>query len=250
MEAVQIGPFYVNWRLLTLVVSVIVSYLAVSFIIRRTLWKQSPLMDIVWSSLAIGFFSWKLSPYLLQPSMIWQSPLKGIMMQGGLYATWIGAGVALVYLFLRSYRTGLPLRLIADVIAYGGASFLAVRAIVGGPRYGAVTELPWGISLSDPAYAYHPIHLYELLLALVLILIYILGKIKPNSGRAGERFFLIGGAGLLAISLVMSAERADLLLTSHQWFALSMCLFGLILPSLYILWEDKLQRSWTPDDQS
>ena len=243
MEAVQIGPFYVNWSLFTIIASAVAGYAAVSLIIRRTDWRQSPLMDIIFGAMVIGLFAWKLTPYLLQPSMIWRSPLKGLLMQGGLYAMLIGAAAAVLYLFIRAFRAGLPLRLVADALGYGGAVFLAVRALVGGARYGTVTTLPWGITLSDPAYAYHPIHLYELLLALLLLAIFLFGKIKPGSGRAGELSLQIGGAGLFAVSLLVPGGTA-----AHQWIMLAAAAIGLILPRVYILWDDNLRRSWKPDE--
>src|SRR5690606_22554742 len=114
--------------------------------------------------------------------------------------------------------------------------------IIGGARYGSHTNLPWGIELNDPAFSYHPIHLYELLLALTLLLIFALRRMKPGSGRAGELFCLIGGMGLFGISLVMAGESAGVLLTFRQWLMLLLSVVGLIVPRLYILWDDTRKK--------
>ncbi len=242
METVQIGPFYVNWSLLSGIIAAVAAYAAVALVIRRTEWRSSSLMDLIFNTMVIGFLGWKLAPYVLQPAMIWRSPLKGLLMQGGLYAILIGAAAATLYLFIRGFRSQLPLRLIMDALGYGAAILLAVRALIGGARYGSLTDLPWGITLSDPAYRYHPIHIYELLLAISILLIFAIRRIWPGPGRAGELFCLVGGGGLIAISLVMTGESAAMLLTVRQWLMLLLCVIGLILPRLYILWDDTRKK--------
>lgn len=242
MEALQIGPLYLNWSLLSLLVSAAAGYTAVGYIMRSSKWKQSGISDLLMSSLAIGLLVWKLSPFLFEPSSLWRAPLKVIMSQGGTLEAVIGMVAAGTYLLLGTYRRGLPLKLPADSIAYGAAVFLAVHGLLGGWEYGKRTDLPWGIVLKDPDFSYHPVNVYEILIGAVLAVIYIRGRMKPGDGRAGRSFFLYGGIGLFAISLFEAKGAVSFLFTGKQWGYVLMMGIGLFFSWLYILWETYLER--------
>ena len=243
MDAVQIGPFYVNWRLFVLFISVAAGFGIVLLRTRRSMGRTTSLSDILFNAILIGFAGWKLSPFLFQPSLIWQQPLKGLLTIGGLFEGAVGIVLAISYLIGSMLKHGLPLKLLADALGYGAAGFMIVRSIMGGWRYGKGTELPWGIQLRDPNFHYHPINVYEGLLAAGLLLIFFVSKMKLGDGRAGQVLFVYGGAGWFAISLFSNGEAIFEFFTGLQWMGLVMILIGLLLPRMYILWEGYQERS-------
>lgn len=242
MRAMQLGPFYLNLNLLVVLVSAAAGYAVIWWVLRRSAWRESPLADMLLNALMLGLAGWKLSPFLLQPALLWTSPLRGIMMLGGVREALIGAIIAIWYLLWSSLVKGLTLRLIADSLAYGAISFWLVQALFGGWRYGKLTSLPWGIPLSDPALRYHPLNLYELAAAALLAGVLLFGRWQLGDGRAGQMGLFGVGAGLFAISLAAMDSPFGGILTGVQWISLLVMGLGLIVPRMYILWEAYQER--------
>lgn len=242
VEAMQLGPFYVNMRLLAVLISGAAAYAVIFGMLRCGVWRNSPLGEIVLNTLMIGLAAWKLAPFLLQPSLLWTSPLKGILMIGGARETFIGGTIAIAYMLLTAMKEGVSLRLLSDSLAYGMIAFWIVHAVLGGWHYGKLTGLPWGISLGNPDLRYHPLNVYELLAAVLLGSMLIFGRMKLGEGRAGRIGFLGVGAGGFAISLFAMGSPFGVILTGGQWMALLGAGLGLILPRMYILWEAYQER--------
>lgn len=248
----KIGPFFVNWELLTLLIAAASAYFAAALRLRLSALEREPYLTIFFNGFALALFGWKLAPALAEPSLIWKAPLKMIMMPGGAFGAAVGGGLAVLYVLLRSLRGGIPLPLLADLASHGAAVFLLVRAVVGGPRYGLPTALPWGIALSDPAYVYHPLHLYEAILAAAIVLVLWTRHRIAGDGRAAMFACFAGGIGFFALSLLEAkpAISPALLFTPAQWTALSALAFGLFLPRLHILWATLQERGTTAMDQN
>ena len=208
MEAMQIGPFYVNWSLLVFLVASGAGYGVVWLVYRRTQWHHLGIADQLFNALALGLLSWKLAPFLFHPTLLWRAPVR-------------------------------PLH---DAIGIWMLVFIAIRAILGGWTYGKPTDLPWAISLSDPAFRYHPTNVYALLAALLIIVILAVRQIKPGDGQAGQLVFLVGGASYFAISLVAVEEVVGGLFTGMQWTGLVLIGLGLISRTMHILWEGYQER--------
>jgi len=243
MEAVQLGPVLVNWSLLSLLLSAAAGYMAAFVIMRWSGRKDSSLLDVLLNGMIFGLLAWKLTPLLTQPKLLWQAPLKAVMMPSGETGIWIGCIVAGIYTLVRAFRGGISLRLLVDLLAYGTIVSLAVRSLLNGWQYGAQTDLPWGISLHDPAYAYHPLNVYQLLFAAMFALIFLFRRMKPGEGWAGKVLLWLGGAGGFALTMVGAGESVSFIFTNRQWLCLLAMAVGLILPRLYILWESQLERS-------
>jgi uncharacterized membrane-anchored protein YhcB (DUF1043 family) len=250
MDAVQIGSLYLNWSLFTFMVAVAIGYAAIVFSLRKAT-NQQAVKDIVLNSMILGIFVWKLSPALFEPSMIWSSPFKVLMIQGGMRELVLGSTVAVLYLLYRSFKSNIRLELLTDVIAVGGAMFGFTQAVVGGWRFGNATSLPWGISLVDPTYAYHPLNVYEAIAALLIMAWIRLRHPHLGSGKAGGIGFIYGGFGIFMISLFDNQLiQPQLFLSAIQWIAIVAVILGLILPQLHILWAAIQERSHAIMDEN
>lgn len=242
MELLQLGPFALNRQLLALVLAMAAGYAAVRLAFRRSPRRQTPLSDVILNGLIIGFLVWKALPAVRDPSLLWPNPLKALMVPGGFAEAAIGAAAGLAYAVIASLVRGIPLRALADAAGIGLAAFLPVRGLAGGWKYGVPTDLPWGVSLADPALRYHPLNAYEALLGLALLAAAMAARTRTGDGRTGARLLPLLGAGLVAISLFARTDAVWLLLTPAQWFGASLFAVGLFLPRLYILWEATQER--------
>lgn len=248
----QIGPFHVNWVLATFFIAAAAAYFAVAIRLRLAGLEREPYLTIFFNGFVLGVAGWKFAPVLTGPDLLWKAPLKLIMMPGGSFGALLGGSAALLYVLVRSLRAGVSLPLLADLAAFGAAVFAAVRAIAGGPRYGAPTEWPWGIVLSDPAYAYHPLHWYEAVLAAAIAIASWARYRIPGDGRAAVFVCYFGGIGFFALSFVEGKASISpaLLLTPAQWAAVFAVLFGLFLPRLHILWTALQERGTKGVDEN
>lgn len=243
MDAVQIGPFYVNWRLFSMIIGLIAAYGFIQFRVRRIQTADTgQISGLLVNAVLAGLLGWKLAPLLEQPSLL-LSPLKLLMLQGGGRQAAVGIIVAAGYLLAALYRRRLPLEPAADLLAAGAAALLAVQGIVGGWRHGAPTSLPWGIVYHDGGAAYHPINAYTALIGLTLAVVLLLRY--PHGDGRGASFVALGaGTSLLAVSLLGARPVIPpaLGLSAAQWSYAGVIALGIILPALYKLWAAKRER--------
>jgi phosphatidylglycerol:prolipoprotein diacylglycerol transferase len=243
MEMLQLGPFVLNRQLAAVFLALVAGYAAAVLALRRSPWKASPLPEVILNGMLIGFLAWKAIPAVRDPSLLWPNPLKALMVPGSSADAGIAVAAGLLYALAVSLMRGISLRALSDAAACGGAAFLLVHGLAGGRAYGTPTGLPWGISLADPALRYHPLHVYEALLGLLLLAVPLAARMRAGEGRAGVAMFPLAGAGLLAVSLFARHDRTLLLLAPVQWLGIGLFAAGLFLPRLYILWEAVQERS-------
>jgi phosphatidylglycerol:prolipoprotein diacylglycerol transferase len=242
MEMLQLGPFVLNRQLAAVFLALVAGYAAAVLAIRRSPWKASTLPDVILNGMVIGFLLWKALPAVRDPSLLWPNPLKALMVPGSSADAGIAVASGWLYALIVSLMRGISLKALADAAACGIAAFLLVHGLAGGRTYGIPTGLPWGVSLTDPALRYHPLHVYEALLGLLLLAVPLAVRIRAGEGRLGIALFPLAGAGLLTVSLFARHDRTLLLLAPVQWLGIGLLAAGLFLPGLYILWEAVQER--------
>ena len=243
MDAVQVGPFYVNWRLLSILVALFAAYGFIHLRIKlRPVDGAESAAGVLVNAALVGLIGWKLAPLLEQPSLL-LTPLKLIMLQGAGRQAAVGLAIAAGYIVAALYRRRLPLELTADLLAAGAAALLAVHGVVSGWRYGSPTSLPWGIVYQDGGVAYHPINTYTALVGVALVAALVLRY--PYGDGKGAVFVAISvGPALLAISLVSGQPVVPPAfgLSAAQWAYAGVTAVGIFLPALYKLWAAKQER--------
>lgn len=95
------------------------------------------------------------------------------------------------------------------------------------------TDLPWGISVSDPDISYHPINLYSALIVLIIFALLWKRKREIGNGHCFFTFLLLYGIGELIVSYFQQPELLIIGLTRNQLmyfgFIIVSGLFGLTL---------------------
>ncbi len=182
-----------------------------------------------------------LDYFLSQPRELFSLVRAGGVFYGGL----LGA-LAVAIVLVRRYR--LPLWTTADLIAPG----IALGHIVGrfgcllaGCCYGRPTDLPWGITFTDPAAAanvgtplneaLHPTQLYDAgAETLILILLLVTERRgRPFPGRTFWGYMLLYGISRFVVEMFRGDPRGAMMgLSTSQFVSV------VIVPvSLFMLWR-------------
>jgi len=94
------------------------------------------------------------------------------------------------------------------------------------PQYGKNTTMPWGISLPEGRFLYHPLHLYETLLIFFILVIHYF--LKDRWHRLVYSYIGLG-VGLMIISFFEYTLQKIFLFSILQWISLISLLNGVFL---------------------
>lgn len=231
-ELISIGSFIIQTKLLILIVSIVLAY----YVVR---WKlagigtseadSSVMLDKLMNAVLIAIIVWKLTPLIENPQMVLTRPLSLLTVTGGTFGIWLGSFAAIIYIYFTVRRSALSPTMIADLLAFG---VLIVWTITRGLfwDYGLQTNLPWGISLNDPLYRYHPVNIYAGLIGIgIVIYVWLTGKKRWGTGQVARDIYVLIGFGWFAVTFFKRGE-AVFLLTIEQWSWLALAALGLIMP--------------------
>jgi hypothetical protein len=233
-EIIMIGSVLVRTKLLVLIASIILAYYV-------TRWKLGSLrvdeangrtlLDKLVNALIIAVLVWKLTPLLMNPSLLWTRPMSLLSYTGGVPGIVLGVACGLIYGVLALRRSGILQPLALDVLAFAAIiALIPFRSLFW--EYGIMTDLPWGIKLTDSLNRYHPVNLYAGLAALI-VAIYALCARRTRWGTGTiARDILIGlGIGWFVVTY---ADRGEplLWLTLEQWLLLALIACGAGMPAL------------------
>ena len=188
--------------------------------------------------------------FVQNPSEIWTILRSGGVFYGGLILS-----VVVAFWFIRRHR--LPIWRTCDAFAPGIALGQAVGrlgCLMAGCCYGKPTELPWGITFTNPlaaanvgtplAVSLHPTQLYESAAALLILGLLLLAE-RRSEGFAGRTFWtylLIYPAARFLIEFYRGDPRGTVfdLLSTSQFVSL------LLIPTSIIMLI-RLRRSRSPE---
>jgi len=233
-EIIKIGSVMVQTKLLVLIASIILAYYVARWKLVRLKVDDATvriLLDKLINTLILGTLVWKLTPMLMNPSLLWTRPLSLLSYTGGAPGLALGIACGLAYGGLALRRHGLLQPLALDVLAFAALiTCIPYRFLFW--EYGLVTELPWGIKLTDSLIRYHPVNLYAGLIGLVvLIYVMLLNSDKWGTASVARDIFIALGMGWFVVTY---ADRSApiFMLSLQQWLLLALVACGVAMPSL------------------
>jgi phosphatidylglycerol:prolipoprotein diacylglycerol transferase len=208
--ALQLGPLSVGWFGLCALLGLGTGLVVLLRQAHADGLPQAPLLDAAAWAIPIGVVTARLvfvlgawDRYFADSGSMWQLPLTGLSLWGGL----VGGGLAAAS-FLGARQ--LDRRRIADAVAPGLALGVAIGRLgelLEGVGQGATTSLPWGTRYSsllsgtpDFGAARHPAQLYDGLIALLLgALLLATARTPLPSGVRFWSFLAVYGAARVAL---------------------------------------------------
>ncbi len=227
-DVLQWGPFTIRWDMLVLILSGLAGYYAMALRLKRSEFKDSPIINWLFNAFIIFIVFWKFGYVFSVPSILWKDPLKLLLLQGSSTEILIGAAAVIVYFFFQLNRNRSLTWVLLDLVPYGALAFLAIQNLLLW-QYGNLTTVPWGISASDPNYHYHPINVYLLILIIPAILRLWTSSCVLGQGKALCSFLIFYGLGWLAVSLFQPQEAVLLILSIEQIVYILMAAAGTVI---------------------
>lgn len=238
-DVLQIGPFQLQGRLLALLLACALGLWLIRRVSQRLLKDNQiviakPIEDLVFNSAIIVLLTWKLGVIVTQPSLLWNNPLKLLMVSGSGTEVALGVLIACIYMYYQIHKNRTPLLLVLDVIAIGiTVSIFLFCALI--PAYGLPTLVPWGIGVEGTVSRFHPYHAYiSLLLVPLLIWQHVIEPRKKTLGQSVllKYSLLYGGAVGMLASFFTAVKPTLLYLSLAQLLFLFMLIVGMLLPVL------------------
>jgi hypothetical protein len=235
-ETLPIGPFMINAAILVYIVATAAGFIVMKLILQRTGNAPKPVLDLLLSYILIVVLFWKFGALLLMPSILWERPFQILLITG----TWIeismGAAAALIYTFYRLKKMEISWMILFDLLPFGILTGVAGYSIFFW-NYGMPTQMPWGITLSDPDYQYHPINVYTLILS-TAIFVWLWRRLNVfGRGKILQDFLIFCGIGLWLISFFKVFPVYSLYLNLEQTIYVGMIALGVVFP--YILKRER-----------
>jgi phosphatidylglycerol:prolipoprotein diacylglycerol transferase len=170
---VEVGPLVIRWYGVMMALTILVS---IAFAARwgPRFGVDRALIDRTTVWLAVTLFAGARLGYVVSHPAEFADPLEVLRLwHGGLTSHGaIVAGLAFIYVAAR--RARLPFWSLADTMAWAipvGNIFVRFGNFMNGELYGDPTTLPWGVVFpTAPGLPRHPLQLYEMLLAAVILL--------------------------------------------------------------------------------
>jgi hypothetical protein len=105
MEIIQIGSIAILQKWLVLGISVIFGLLFLKIWFRRTQKEENKkLLDLLSTTLFIGFFIWKASLIVFEPTLIWESPFSLLYFTGGSNGLVLAITFSMIYFIYKAHR--------------------------------------------------------------------------------------------------------------------------------------------------
>ncbi|MEF3306698.1 hypothetical protein [Paenibacillus sp. GYB003] len=221
------GPFTIQTGLLAVIAAAVAAIFAVRLLSRLYGAAAKEAADYWQNAAFIVMLVWKFGHVLFAPAVVWQRPLALIVMNGGTRELLLAVAAAAVYVLAKIRRGRLPLPLFLDLSAFGAVAAVFVYACID-RETGAATSLPWGLTVSDPEYRYHPVSAYSMIVAAVVAALLWMRRGAAGSGELARIASLYMGAGMLLVSFWDVPAPTYWLLSAFQWRALALAAVGII----------------------
>ncbi|MEF3313680.1 prolipoprotein diacylglyceryl transferase [Paenibacillus sp. GYB004] len=229
------GPFAIQTGLLAVIAAALTAIAAVHLMARAAGGSNDShakeAAELLQNAAFIALIVWKFGHVLFAPAVVWERPSALLLLSGGTREAFVAMLVAGVYLVVRLRRRAIPIRLFLDLAAFGAVLAVIVYAAIDW-NYGKPTSLPWGISLSDPEFRYHPVSVYTMLAAAFVALLLWMRRGQAGTGELYRAGSIYMGLGLLAVSFGAVPKPAVLLLSSDQWWAIALAGIGIVSSTL------------------
>jgi len=219
MQVIQIGSFAIllKWLLLGIAIILGLIYIRLWLYFSQKGVIDKRLIDLLSNSLFLGFFIWKFSLILFDPSLIMKSPLSLLYFTGGSKGLILAITVTILFFFFKAKKLMIPNVFILQ------SGFLLSFAVLSG--YHILTY----IFLNEQQLS----HLFLGLYTVLIIVIYLL-KQKVLSQNAIFTYLIIFSFFNLLLSFINgNTDNKIFLFSLEQWFFI-----GLIIVSIFY-WDKK-----------
>jgi len=231
-EIMQIGSFMIQTKVLILIVSIIFAYYVVRWKLGRV---QIPdeisrkLLDKMINAVILAIFVWKFTPLLQEPSLLWTRPLSLLAYTGGTLGLALGITAGLLYTAVALWRSRSLFPIVLDALAYGVLIAWSLYRVAFW-EYGTLTDMPWGITLTDPRFQYHPLHLYAGMIGMgVALYAWFARSGRWGTGTIARDVYTGLGLGWFMVTLFQRVE-VTFLLSTEQWLFLALAATGMMMP--------------------
>lgn len=199
----------IKGSLLAVIVAAIAGWIAVKLVCRRLDESAKAIPDLLVSGALIVIVVWKFGFVWESPELIWENPKMLLFMTGSATELLIGCVLALVYVVVASYRRGIRLLMLGDVLSVG---ILAGVAVLGA----------W--------HAGNPESLSRAAVAVIVAVWLFYKKARLGSGKILQDTLLFAGAGWMLSTLLFPQQQGAYLLSLRQWIYLGCVLAGILMP--------------------
>jgi hypothetical protein len=233
-EILQLGPIMIKLSWVLFAISGIAGLWMIKFKLKTMQYMDLKFIDLLVNGLLIVIFTWKFSPVLFSPSLLWTQPFSLLVMTGSSNGMWIGVILAIIYMEMKLHRSKTSRWILLDLIPYGISVMILVYSLLSW-QYGSQTALPWGISIENPDFKYHPINIYMILITIPM-LVWLLKRDKSllGNGKIFFEFLTFYGIGLMIVSLFKPQTSLLFGISDEQFFYILMMVVGSVMP---IFWK-------------
>jgi hypothetical protein len=227
-DVFRFGPFTIMYDWIFIGIAAAVGYILMKRLFKRTDYAQAPLFDKVGNALIIWFFLWKFSGLLYDPSLLWNNPSALLVMRGNDLGLWIGGIAAFLYIYRALLKLRVPVLLFADLLSLGLSVAIPVYSLLSW-EYGLPTSLPWGVSIENPDYKYHPVNVYLLMITAPIAARQWRMARQLGEGTLTTRFLIFYGMALMAVTFFQPKNEWIAGLSGEQLLFLIMSVIGVVL---------------------
>ncbi|PGU12567.1 diacylglyceryl transferase [Bacillus cereus] len=213
-------------------VSLIIGSLFGFMLMKRKMRHQNvsyeKMMDVVTNAFLIIVFVWKFAPAILNPIWALGSPVQALLAVGSMQHIVVGCVIASVYIVLKSKKEQFPLRILLDVLPFGLCMSIIFYFLFH-HEVGVQTTLPWGMNIYESKFLYHPIFVYEIILALCIMGLLWMKNERLGNGKNISIFLIVEGFAQIIISLVSEQNSVQFGLSAQQIMSFCIISLGILL---------------------
>lgn len=225
----QIGPFAIRWYGVMMAITVLTG-VAMALRVGPRLGIPAQEIDrLTLPFVLLAFVGARLGYVLSHPAEFTSAVEILRVYHGGLTSHGAIAG-AFVTLWWASRRRGLALWTLADATIWAvplGNIFVRFGNFMNGELYGDVTALPWGVTFPGVPGPRHPLQLYEMVFAVVILALTLpLVRRRQFPGQIFWTVVALTSVGRIVLDLLRSEDRVLGVITLGQIPALILIIFG------------------------
>ncbi|PEL91620.1 diacylglyceryl transferase [Bacillus wiedmannii] len=213
-------------------VSLIIGSLFGFMLMKRKMKNESvpyeKMMDAVTNAFLIIVFVWKFAPAILNPVWAFRSPLQALLAVGSMQHIIAGCVIASIYIVWKSKKGQFSLRILLDALPIGLCMSIIFYFLFN-HKIGVQTTLPWGVKIYESKFLYHPIFVYEIILALCIIGLLWMKNERLGNGKNISVFLIVEGVAHIIISLVSEQNSVLFGLSIQQIMSFFFISLGILL---------------------
>ena len=213
-------------------VSLIIGSLFGFMLMKRKMKNESvpyeKMMDAVTNAFLIIVFVWKFAPAILNPVWAIRSPLQALLAIGSTKHIVVGCIIASVYIVWKSKKGQFSLRTLLDALPIALCMSIIFYFLFH-QKVGVQTTLPWGVKVYESNFLYHPIFVYEIILALCIVGLLWMKNERLGNGKNISVFLIIEGFAHIIISLVSEQNSVLFGLSAEQIMSFCIISLGILL---------------------